>query len=117
MTIPDASLASLMASPALLAQMWPSGSHEVMMLVHLLRMAGPSLAEVLALGLVRLLMPPAAATSSQIWLAHKVALVSANARTGTGDQIAAPHTRPADVVWLEMTDVAVAGRSGLRMAG
>ena len=115
LTIPDASLAELIASPVLLAQMWPGASHEVMLLVHLLRMSGSSLADALAIGLVQLLTP-AATPLPPIGLAFERAILSAIARREDGERVAHPHSRAAEVTWLEVTDVAVSGRSGLRMA-
>jgi hypothetical protein len=116
MTIPDDGLAELLASPALLAQMWPGASSEVMMLIHLLRMTGSSLAEVLAIGLVQLLTPPAGMPLSLVGLALRTAVLTAVALQEDGERVAEPHLRTAEVRWLEVTDVAVGGRSGLRMA-
>jgi hypothetical protein len=117
LTFPDVGLAELIASPALLAQMWPGASHEVMMLVHMLRMSGQSLAEVLAIGLVQLLTPAVTTTSPQVGLAWERATLSGVARREDGERVAEPHARPAEVRWLEVTDVAAAGRSAFRMAG
>ncbi len=117
MTIPDDGLAELLSSPALLAQMWPGASSEVMMLIHLLRMSGSSLAEVLAIGLVQLLTPPSTVMPlSLVGLALKTAVLSAVALQEDGERVAEPHLRTVEVRWLEVTDVAVGGRSGLRMA-
>lgn len=117
LTIPDAGLAEVIASPVLLAQMWPGARHEVMMLLHMLRMSGQSLAEILAIGLVQLLTPAVTTTLSQVGLAWERATVSGVARGEDGERVAEPHARPAEVRWLEVTDVAAAGRSALRMAG
>lgn len=116
MTIPDDGLAALLASPALLAQIWPGASGEVMMLIHLLRVTGSSLAEVLAIGLVKLLTPSTALPQSLVGLALKTAVLSAVALQEDGQRVAEPHRRTAEVRWLEVTDVAVGGRSGLKMA-
>jgi hypothetical protein len=116
LTIPDPGLAQLIASPMLLAQLWPGASHEVMLLVHLLRMSGASLAEVLVVGLVQLLTPPATTPLPPVGLAWKSVVLSAIARREDGEPVAEPHARTADITWLEVTDVAVSGRSGLRMA-
>ena len=117
LTIPESGLAELIASPVLLAQMWPGASNEIMLLVHLLRMSGPSLAEVLAVGLIQLLTPPALVSLPQVGLVWQGAILSAVARREDGERVAEPHTRTSEVRWLEVTDVAVAGRSGLRVAG
>jgi len=117
LTIPDAGLAELLASPALLAQMWPGATDEVMLLVHILRMSGPSLAGVLAVGLVQLLTPPGTNPFSQIGLTWMSTVLSAVARREDGERVAEPHARTTEVRWLEVTDVAVAGRSVLRVPG
>ena len=97
--------------------MWPGASDDVMMLVHLLRMSSPSLAGVLAVGLVQLLTPPATSSFSQIGLAWMSTILSAVARREDGVRVAEPHARTTEVRWLEVTDVAVAGRSGVRATG
>ena len=117
LTIPDAGLAELVASPALIAQMWPGTANEVMLLVHLLRMCRPSLADVLAIGLIQLLTPSASMTPPPIGLAYSRVILSAIARREDGQRVAQPHERITEITWLEVTDVAVSGRSGLRMAG
>ena len=117
LTVPDAGLAELMASPVLLAQMWPGASHEVIMLIQVLRMSVPSLTEALALGLISLLTPPAGRPTAVISLAYKSAVLSAVARKKAGARVTSPHARPGEVCRLEVTDLAVGGQSGLRMAG
>ena len=86
LVIPDPGLAQLIASPVLLAQMWPGACDEVMMLIHVLRMSVPSLAEALGLGLISVPAPPAqAAGSAQIGLAYERAVLSAVAGSEAGD--------------------------------
>jgi len=115
--IPDAGLAELIASPVLIAQVWPGAVNDVMLLVHVLRMSGPSLAEVLALGLLTLLTPPVTGQVPPVELAYDMAVLRAVARSEDGKRVTEPHLRMADVFWLEVADIAVSGRSGLRMAG
>jgi hypothetical protein len=117
LTIPDTALAELVACPVLLAQMWPGACDEVRILVQVLRLSVPSLAEVLAFGLVSMLTPPRAIPSAQISLVHSSAVLVALAQNEAGECVIAPHLRPADVWRLEITDLAVGGQSGLRLAG
>gem|GEM_PF-1791467 len=84
---------------------------------HVLRMSVPSLAEALKAGLISVLAPPADVTSAQISLGYGPAVLSAIAGGENGDQVAAPHLRPAEVRRLDITDLTVGGLSGLRLAG
>jgi hypothetical protein len=117
LVVPDAGLAQLATSPVLLAQMWPAACEEVMMLIHMLRMSAPSLAEVLALGLIAVLAPTAGIISSQISLAYRSAVLRADANGENGEHVDATHQRPADVRRLVITDLSAGGRSALRLAG
>lgn len=87
------------------------------MLIHLLRMSVPSLAEVLAMGLVAFLAPAAGMISSQLSLAYRTAVLTADAIGEDGEHIGTPHLRPADVRRLVVTDLSAGGRSALRLAG
>jgi hypothetical protein len=53
----------------------------------------------------------------QVGLAWERATLSGVAWAEDGERVAEPHERTAEVRWLEVTDVAAAGRSALRMAG
>jgi hypothetical protein len=117
LVVPDAGLAQLAASPVLLAQAWPVACEEVMTLIHILRMSFPSLAEVLAMGLIAVLGPAAGIISSQISLTYRSAVLTADATCENGDPVGAPHLRPADVRRLVITDLSAGGRSALRLAG
>ena len=117
LVVPDAGLAQLAASPVLLAQMWPAACEEVMILIHILRMSFPSLAEVLAMGLIAILAPAAGMISSQISLTYRTAVLTADAIGENGEHIGTPHLRPADVRRLVVTDLSAGGRSALRLAG
>ena len=117
-TVPDAGLSQLLASQLLLSQMWPEVSQEVMMLVHVVRISVPSLAEVLAVGLIALVTPATGKLSADVGLAHKRAVVTGVARRcEDGSRVTSPHSRPGEVTWLEVRDVNVAGCSALRMTG
>lgn len=117
LVVPDAGLAQLAASPLLLAQMWPAACEEVMTLIHIVRMSFPSLAEMLAMGLIAVLAPAAGMISSQISLAYRTAMLTAEATGENGEHVAAPHLRPAGVRRLVVTDLSAGGRSALRLAG
>jgi hypothetical protein len=115
LVIADAGLDQLIASPVLLAQMWPGACDEVKMLLQVLRMSFPSLAHALAVGLITVL--GAAEDSPRIALGYGAAVLSAVARGEAGDPVAAPHLRSGSVLRLEVTDLSVGGQSGLRLAG
>lgn len=117
LVVPDAGLAQLAASSVLLAQMWPTAWEEVMTLIHMLRMSFPSLAEVLAMGLIAVLAPAAGMVSSQLSLAYRTAVLTAEATGENGEHVAAPHLWPAQVRRLVVTDLSAGGRSALRLAG
>lgn len=117
LVIPDPGLAQLAASPALLAQLWPGACGEVMFLLQVLRLSFPSLADALTVGLISVLTPPTETLTAQIFLTYKTVVLSAVARSQGGDRVTAPHLRPADIWRLEITDLSVDGRSGLRLAG
>lgn len=118
MTVPDAGLNALLASPVLLSKAWPGCETDVMTLLQVVRLAEPSLVEVLAIGLVAMLTPVTDIGSATIGLTHKRAALTAVARRqGTKERIASPHTRPQEVTMLELQDVAVEGRSALRKTG
>ena len=87
------------------------------MLIHILRMSFPSLAEVLAMGLIAILAPAAGMISSQISLVYRTAVLTADAAGENGEQIGSPHLRPADVRRLVVTELSAGGRSALRLAG
>ena len=116
-TVPDAALEALMASPALLKRMWPSGYEEAMMMIQLLRVATPSLADALVLGLITMLSPASRRMTAEVTLTFRAAALTAVARGKAGNRVMAPHTRAGDVVRLDVTDLAVAGRSCLGMTG
>lgn len=116
--VPDAALCALLASPALLSRAWPGAELEVMTLLQVLRVAEPSLVEVLAIGLVAMVTPVAETGSTVIRLVHKRAVLTAAARCrATGERVASPHTRLQEVTMLEVRDLVVEGRSGLRKIG
>jgi len=116
LTVPDAGLEGILASTVLLTQLWPGAIEEVKVLIQVLLTAGPSLAEALSVGLVRILTPAGGASASQVFLAYESAVLSALAADKTGDPVAEPHLRLADVWQLSVADVAVGGRPALSSA-
>lgn len=115
--VPEAGLAQLVASSALLAAAWPGACDEAKLLIHVLRMSVPSLADALIHGLISVLTPPEAASPSLISLAYRTAVLSAIARDEAGNLVSGPHLRPAEVWRLDVTDLSAGGRSGFRLAG
>ncbi|MGV9385035.1 hypothetical protein ACWDRB_55165 [Nonomuraea sp. NPDC003707] len=115
MTVMDTGLAQIITSSVALAQTWPGASDQVMMLIHVLRMAAPSLVEVFQLGLVTMIIPPPERISSEITLKFRSVVMTANAKGQEGESILQPHLRPAAVRRLEITDLVAGGRSGLRL--
>lgn len=116
-TVPDAGLGELLASQMLMEQMWPGTTEEVQTLVHVLRIAEPSLEDALQIGLVRLLTPPAGKPSAVVGLSHRSAVLTGVARRDDGRHVQDPRSRPREVTWLEVHDVAVGGRSAIGRAG
>jgi hypothetical protein len=88
-----------------------------MMLIHVLRMSVPSLADALAVGLVTMLTKPGGPPSPLVSLAYRTAVLTAVAGGQSGDLVDTPHLRAHEVWRLEVTDLVVGGRSGLRLAG
>jgi hypothetical protein len=119
LVIPDAGLAQLAASSALLAATWPRACEEIKFLLQVLRMSVPSLAEALALGVMSVLAPGSEgeASTSVISLVHRAVVLTAVARDEAGNQVTMPHLRPAEVQQLEVTGLVAGGRSWLRLAG
>lgn len=115
--VPDAQLEGLIASQMLLAQLWPLAYEEVKMFIHLLRMSRPSLAEALAVGLITMRIPSAATNSTDVTLEYGSTILTAIAGGQAGDPVPAPHLRTGEVWRLSVTDLSVAGQSGLRRAG
>jgi len=115
MTVVDTGLAQIITSSVALAQMWPGASDQVMLLIHVLRMAAPSLAEVFQLGLVTMIIPSPERISSEITLEYGSVVMTAIAMGLEGESILQPHLQPAAVRRLEITDLVAGGRSGLRL--
>lgn len=113
----DVQLSEVLASSVLLMQLWPSAFHEVKLLITVLRMSVPSLAEALTTGLVTLLLPPSVETAHELVLVAGGAQLRAIAQNKDGEPVPTAHQHLADVVRLEVLDVFAEGRSALRVAG
>lgn len=117
MVVPDLQLEALICSPVLLAQLWPHAYEEVRTFIQILRMSAPTLAEALAIGLISMHIPAAETVSPEVSLEYESTVLSAVAGSEAGDPIPSPYLRPGEVRRLEITDLLVGGRSGLRQAG
>ncbi|WP_086851339.1 hypothetical protein [Amycolatopsis kentuckyensis] len=117
LTVPNAALAAVLASPDLIRQTFPAVHEEVMMLIHLLQATNPSLADVLAWGIISMLTPASRKQGAAIGLACRQVVLSAIAGNKDGVRVLSPHDRPQDVTRLEVVDLAVAGRSCLGATG
>ncbi len=87
------------------------------MLIHLLKVSTPSLADALAWGLLSVLTPASPKPTAAIAVARRRAVLNATAFGEDGDRVIAPQHRPDEVTRLEVIDLAVAGRSCLGMTG
>jgi hypothetical protein len=117
LVVPNLQLEGLICSPALLAQLWPHAYEEVRMLIQILRMSAPTLAEALAIGLISIRMPAAETVSPEVSLEYESTVLSALAGGAAGEPVPAPHLRPSEVRRLEITDLLIGGSSALRRAG
>jgi hypothetical protein len=115
-TVPDSGLGELLASRVLMERLWQGTTEEVQTLVQVLRIAEPSLQDVLDVGLVRL-TTTAGKPSGSSGLSYERAVVTGVARRGDGRRVPDAARRAREVTWLEVRDVAAGGRSALGRAG
>ena len=113
-TISDPGLSALLASQVHLVQAWPDAAREVMKFIIVLRCSGSSLAEVLALGMVALVAPAAAQRGFD--LRYRRTSMSAVGRREDGTAVAHPYMHPDEITCIEILDITVDGRAGLRTA-
>ena len=116
LTVPDAGLAALLASPAALSNAWSAAWEDVKVFLQVLRKSA-SLAHALALGMVELVAPSTEIPPGQVTLADGPIVLSAMAADEAGGAVLAPHLAPASVRRLAVTEVTVGGHSGFRLAG
>ncbi|MEO3810786.1 hypothetical protein ABGB17_17440 [Sphaerisporangium sp. B11E5] len=114
LTFSDPALAQAVGSPDLLSQTWPVAVGEVMLLLHVLRMAAPTLLNALATGLVRIIAPRTAEASSRIMLSYKAVILSAVAKGENDAEVLSPHLVPDGVSRLEIAELFVGGQPALR---
>jgi hypothetical protein len=108
--VTDAPLNRLLSSGAAIMRTWPRANEDVRVLVKLLQLTFPSLAEVMETRLVRL----AAANNRTgvVTLTLGAATVLAVAQDDDGDRVPKPKENPEEVVRLDIVDVQAEGRSG-----
>ena len=111
-TVPDAGLHEILASQALLLQLWPGAAEEVITLLRVLQLTMPSLADALAFGIVVLI---GAGQQSAIVLRWERTTVTAIGRDAHGEQVPDPGEGPQQICHLEVRDVAVDGQSVLTL--
>lgn len=113
--VTDQPLRRLLESGATIDSTWPQASEDVRVLVTLLQVTFPSLAEVIDTRLVAL----AAANNrtSVVTLTSGTATVLAVAQEEDGERVKNPKANPEEVVRLDIVDVQAEGRSGAEVAG
>jgi hypothetical protein len=116
LTVPDAGLDALIASPSALSNTWSTAWQDVKAFLQFLRKAA-SLGHVVAMGMVELLTPSKDASPGQVVLADGPIVLNGIAGDQSGVTILAPYVETASVQHLRVTDLTVGGRSGLRLAG
>jgi hypothetical protein len=116
LTVPDAGLDALLASPFALSNTWSTACEDVKAFLQFLRKAA-SLGHVVAMGMVELLTPSKDASPGQVVLADGPIVLNGIAGDESGVTILAPYVETASVRHLMVTDLTVSGRSGLRLAG
>jgi len=110
--VSDAALHRLLSSDRLIASSWPHDGEDVCVLVKLLQVTFPSLAEVLSLGLVDL----AGVNQSEVTLAHRQASVRALALSQAGHEVPDPKQHPHAVLQLDIIDLKASGCSAAKVA-
>jgi hypothetical protein len=84
-TVSDPALAALLSSHGLLLETWGEAAREVMVLLQILRTAAPTLADVLAVGLIVLAVAPA--TRAVLILQYKRASFTVLGRRTDGTEV------------------------------
>jgi hypothetical protein len=116
LTVADARLDALLASPSALSNTWSAAWEDIKAFLQFLRKAA-SLGHLVAMGMVTLLAPSKDASPGQVILADGPIVLNGIAGDERGVTIMAPYTETASVRHLTVTDLTVSGRSGLRLAG
>lgn len=110
----DASLAEMLASSTLITQTWPQASDDVFLLVHLIKVTLPSLAEVLSTGLVNVTF--AGPRSAELSLGFGLAQLIGHAHSKDHEPVTDPRRHANDVVRINILDVVAEGRSAVKVA-
>lgn len=111
--VTDEPLYGLLAAGTRILNTWPQTNEDVRALVKLLQVTIPSLAEVLATGLVVLTV---ANTDSIVTLTLGDVSLMAIAQDEGGRRVRQPENNPEKVVRLDIVDVQSEGRSGAEVA-
>ena len=114
MVASDASLAEVLASSTLITQTWPRASDDVFLLVHLIKVTLPSLAEVLSTGLVTL--TSASPGIGEFSLGLGLAELTGYAQTKDRKPVLDPKRHANAVVCINVVDVVAEGRSAVKGA-
>lgn len=102
----DPDLSQALCVHALLVETWRDATREVMTLLQVLHTAAPTLADVLALGLIALAASPA--TRSALVLRYRRVSLVARGLREDGSEVHAAHNHPQEVVRLEVQEIHVA---------
>lgn len=112
--VTDQPLRRLLQSGTAIDSAWPHANDDVRVLVKLLQVTFPSLAEIIETSLVAL----AAVNNrtSVVTLTSGSATVLALAQDEDGERVEEPKANPEEVVRLDIVDVQAEGRSGAEVA-
>ena len=110
----DATLADLLASSAAITQTWPQAGDDVLLLVHILKVSQPSLAQALATGLV--VLATWSQRDAELTLSTGGAVVRGLAQDDNGGPVPDPQRRAHEVLQLLVLDVFAEGRSAMKVA-
>ena len=114
LVVPETPLAQLLASGTLITQTWPQVNDDVFLLVHILKITLPSLAEVLSTGLVVLVA--SSPHTAEVTLSTGGAHLNGLAKTKDGQPVTGPNQRADEVVRIDIVDVVAEGRSAVKVA-
>jgi hypothetical protein len=110
----DAALAQLLSSSTAITRTWPQAGEDVRLLVHLLKISQPSLAQALRTGLV--VLASWSHREAGLTLVSGAAVLHGVAQDNTGSPIPDPHGRAHEVRQLLVLDVVAEGRSAMKVA-
>jgi hypothetical protein len=112
--VTDPALNELLASGTLISTTWPRAHEDVFVLVKVLQITVPTLAEVLSTGLINLFASNT--RTSEITLATGLATLQAVALTQHGERVADPEQDADQVFRVDVLDVTAEGRSASKVA-